>query len=292
LVSDDKYLNELGEAARRAGNIVTEHIDSMMAEAERRADQIQEDARREAELTKREALDSASRVFERIQTLERPLGELVETLRVEVDRVGRELESQAGRQNGPAIESTATDATPALETDSALDDDAAPALDDDAAPALDDDADAWTSPETDVKPDTQPPAAHSGVATSEPDSEPAPRPEAPSPTPDPEHEAEPERRPEPEWKAESTAVATPSDGGKAKRGRLSRLRGGGGRKGVFISSQGHCAVCQRTFMAGSQEALDLSGWCVNDDVGLCPECQSNGWQLPEDTTLPYWWPGA
>jgi len=37
-VSDDKYVDELSQAAQRAGNIVTEHIDSI-ADANR-ADQI------------------------------------------------------------------------------------------------------------------------------------------------------------------------------------------------------------------------------------------------------------
>ena len=55
----------------------------------------------------------------------------------------------------------------------------------------------------------------------------------------------------------------------------------------FVSIQGYCAVCQRAFMAGSEENLEQSGWRVTGDVGLCPECQSEGWQLPEGARLPF-----
>jgi hypothetical protein len=62
-----------------------------------------------------------------------------------------------------------------------------------------------------------------------------------------------------------------------KRTIFSFFRRTSGR-GPFITRQGHCAVCQKTFMAGSREALDLSGWRVNGDVGVCPDCQAKGWQ--------------
>jgi hypothetical protein len=73
---------------------------------------------------------------------------------------------------------------------------------------------------------------------------------------------------------------------KKPRRRLFR-RKGSTSKGVFITSEGHCAVCQKTFMAGSQEAFDQSGWLANGDVGLCPDCQADGWQLPEGARLPF-----
>jgi hypothetical protein len=352
-VSDDKYVDELSQAAQRAGNIVTEHVDSIIADAKRRADQIREDAERDAELTKREAMDSASRVFQSIQTLERPLGELVETLRFEMDRVGRELDGQVGSHNGPAIESTATDddsvddtegetARPETEVDGGSDEESVAADSevelDEESPAADSevalDAESLDA-ESDGEPDAESlatdsgvapePAADSDVAASEPDPEAAPPaepdPESWSPPEDsdpaPELEAEeppPGEEPrlvaesdqpaesdtaaesdtpaeadpaaQPEWHSPPAAAATSSPG-KAKRWLTSRFGGDGETKGVFISSQGHCAVCQKTFMAGSREALDLSGWRVNGDVGLCPECQSNGWQLPQDATLPY-----
>jgi len=50
---------------------------------------------------------------------------------------------------------------------------------------------------------------------------------------------------------------------------------------------GHCAVCQTAFMAGSEEELRLSDWNVNGDVGLCPDCQADRWQLPEGARLPF-----
>jgi hypothetical protein len=353
-VSDDKYVDELSQAAQRAGNIVTEHIDSIIADAKRRADQIREDADRDAALTKREAMDSASRVFQSIQTLERPLGELVETLRFEMNRVGREFDGQVGSQNGTAIESTATDDDTADDaedetTRSEAEVDGEP---EEESPAPDVDGESGgesLAADSDVKPDEEPPAtdaeveldeespaadsdgepgaeslvtdsgvapepaADSGVAASEPDpeaaapaepdpesllqpgaSDPGSKPEAeehppgdePGPVAESDTPAEADPAAEPEWHSPPAAAATSSPG-KAKRWLTSRFGGDGETKGVFISSQGHCAVCQKTFMAGSKEALDLSGWRVNGDVGLCPECQSNGWQLPQDATLPY-----
>ena len=65
-----------------------------------------------------------------------------------------------------------------------------------------------------------------------------------------------------------------------------RLKGDRG-KGTFVTSQGHCAVCQKTFMAGSEENLRLSGWKVSGDVGACPKCQADGWQLPDGARLPF-----
>lgn len=233
-MSNDKHLTELGEAARRAGSIVTEHIDAIVATAERDAEGIRQGAERDAEQARQEAFKSASRVFDRIQALERPLGELVQTLRVEMERVDRELQGTTG-ESPTAISSTAE-----------------------------------------------------SLHVAEPAPEPAPEPEAEAP-PTPEPEPEPERREE----EPQPILVTPGAGqpeepaAKPTRGILSRLRGGGSRKGAFITSQGHCAVCQKTFMAGSAEALELSGWRVSGDVGLCPEDQAQGWQLPEGARLPF-----
>ena len=60
-----------------------------------------------------------------------------------------------------------------------------------------------------------------------------------------------------------------------------------GARGVFITTQGNCAVCQRSLMAGSEENLRNSGWQVSGDVGLCPDCQNERWQLPEGARLPF-----
>lgn len=40
-------------------------------------------------------------------------------------------------------------------------------------------------------------------------------------------------------------------------------------------------------MAGSAENLLLSGWKVSEDMGVCPECQADGWQLPDGARLPF-----
>lgn len=43
-------------------------------------------------------------------------------------------------------------------------------------------------------------------------------------------------------------------------------------------------------MAASEEELRLSDWKVNDDVGLCADCQSDGWQPARwgKAALPPW----
>ena len=73
---------------------------------------------------------------------------------------------------------------------------------------------------------------------------------------------------------------------KSEPGLLSRM-GRRGKKGLFVTTPGHCAVCHNTFMAGSEEELRASGWKVTGDVGLCPEDQADGWQLPEGAVLPF-----
>ena len=57
-------------------------------------------------------------------------------------------------------------------------------------------------------------------------------------------------------------------------------------KGPFLTSEGHCGVCHRSFMAASQDELEASGWRVSSGVGLCPDCQAHGWQLPEGARVP------
>jgi hypothetical protein len=78
---------------------------------------------------------------------------------------------------------------------------------------------------------------------------------------------------------ETTAPEAAQSGGLFRRLRR--------RRGEFISEPGHCAVCNRTFSADSEESLQASGWRVSGDVGLCPPCQSEGWKLPEGARLPY-----
>jgi hypothetical protein len=84
-------------------------------------------------------------------------------------------------------------------------------------------------------------------------------------------------------------MVTPPAEEEEKKGLLGGLFGRrkGKAKGTFITTQGYCVVCHRAFMAGSEESLALSGWSVTGDVGLCPDCQAEGWQLPEGGHLPF-----
>ncbi len=103
----------------------------------------------------------------------------------------------------------------------------------------------------------------------------------------PQAEVDSEGDQDPEAASAPAQVAEPAhEPRKPKRKLLSRFKGSAG-KGAFITSEARCAVCQRAFMAGSEEALELSGWRVNGDVGLCPACQSGSWQLPEGARLPF-----
>ncbi len=419
--TQEDHLTELSDAARRAGSIVNEYIDSIVDAAERQAAEIRQAADREAdetrqaaeraaELARQEALNSAQRVFERINALEQPIGELVETLRMEMERVGRELESvvdaeaigiaaesEDAREQGsampgpssseapgrareptwsgrepesevvppfepelteepsvealwpadaeaPALEDLApvdegtlvedlapVDERTLVEDPAATDDepalrhpvpvDEAP-LADDSAPAADDEPGLRDPVPIDDEPVVKDPVPLAGerapAAYRETTAEPvmaepledeiarvAPEPEPASPSePDaaPERDAAPEagaasspssleaeRKNEPAAAEQKERVMfAPEPAPEEKpRSKFRSVFNRGGSKGVFITSQGHCSVCQRTFMAGTEENLRLSGWRVNGDVGLCPECQVGGWQLPDGARLPF-----
>lgn len=421
--TQEDHLTELSDAARRAGSIVNEYIDSIVDAAERQAeeirqsadreaDEVRQTAEREAELARQEALNSAQRVFERINALEQPIGELVQTLRMEMERVGRELESvvdaeaigiaaesEEVRDQGstrpspspleaegrarepwppgrepesevaphseqglqfaeepaveePAVEdsapiaveesalesaapvtaeeplferqaSAAVDEEPALQEPVAADagpsfDDPAPGADEkpaleyraptdegplfeepapvdegslfgDPAPAADEER-AVQDPapmtaegapavpeETTVEPvPAEPREEEASAAALEPDARSVPSSEA-------NRESEP---PVVEEKAPTIFTPAPAP---AEENPKSKIRSVFSRssKAVFIRTQGHCSVCQRTFMAGTEENLRLSGWRVSGDVGLCPECQAGGWQLPDGARLPF-----
>ena len=277
-MSNDKHVEDLGEAGRRAGSIVTEHIDAIIASAERRAEEIRREGERDAEAKRRAAIASAQVLLERINALERPLGELVVSIRGEMDRLAGELES------GDHVDAQATAIPAELESTDAEVDSALQAELDAAPP------DNASVPE---------PEANGSTAS---ETEPA------TPDPEPDAEAEIEAEAEPPVEVDSAAVADsaedpdagppsipvtfpseqPTDSsGKSRRSRRSRRGPKRDKKGVFISREGHCAVCQRTFMAGSTENLEASGWRVSGDVGLCPDCQGEGWQLPDGARLPF-----
>jgi hypothetical protein len=90
------------------------------------------------------------------------------------------------------------------------------------------------------------------------------------------------------FKGRATSAPDPAPRAEKSESKiLSLFKGSSSSESVFITTEGHCAVCQRTYMAGTEETLRQSGWRVNGDVGLCPECQSDGWQLPEGARLPF-----
>jgi len=379
LSTQEDHLTELSDAARRAGSIVTEYIDSIVDTAERQAEEIRQDANRDAELARQEALDSAQRVFERINALERPLSELVHTLQTEMKRVGRELEghvdaeaigiaaeSADGRDQANAIPSPSpaeengragglspsarkpeSEVEPRFEQELQLD--KKPTIED-PAPVTSEEESAASKGAISRSEAAKPPKGEAGRAAPEPPAESLRSSEAKRKGEQPavakaeeepaKAEEEPAKAEEETAKPEEPAVAKPEDepavakpeeeaavaegkelairtlepapraetptskilsffkgratsasnpaprAEKSESGILSLFKGSSSES-VFITTEGHCAVCQRTYMAGTEETLRQSGWRVNGDVGLCPECQSDGWQLPEGARLPF-----
>lgn len=93
---------------------------------------------------------------------------------------------------------------------------------------------------------------------------------------------------EPAPEPDATDVEPAADEATTKGGRRrSRRRAGRRRNRPFIDTPGHCAVCGQELMAGDEETLAESGWLVNDQVGLCPEDQAQGWELPPGRPVPY-----
>ena len=78
---------QVAEAADRAGAIVTEHIRSIIQQAESGAADIRESAERDAAAIRQRAADSASRLLERINAIDGPLSELVGELQREAERL-------------------------------------------------------------------------------------------------------------------------------------------------------------------------------------------------------------
>jgi hypothetical protein len=237
----------------------------MLGAADSRAREIRAAAEKDARMLRQEAAREAGVLFEKLEALEDPLDALVSSVRGELDSLSTEF-----RRHWPA--------------------------DDVVIQAVPD------------EPDEQPGAAGGSAQPqavgAEPEPEPqapepqapepqAPEPQAPEPqAPEPEAvEPEPEpAEPEPETVAadaepEPEAVSAGTSSTNGKRGKLGWLKR---RKStLFVTTPGQCAVCYRSFAAGSQEALDASGWKVSGELGLCPQCQEDGWQLPEGARLPY-----
>lgn len=82
------------EAAERAGAIVSDHVRSIIDAAQTRAAEIERNAQQEAQETRTEAYEAASRVLEKIDSLEDRLGNLVSALREDAHSLSGNLESR------------------------------------------------------------------------------------------------------------------------------------------------------------------------------------------------------
>lgn len=75
----------MGTAADRAGAMVTEQVRSIIEAAEHNAEEIRRNAERDADEMRKEAVEAAHRILDRLDAIEGPLGELVTSLRREAD---------------------------------------------------------------------------------------------------------------------------------------------------------------------------------------------------------------
>jgi hypothetical protein len=87
-----KDLTQTVEAADRAGSIVTEQVRTIIEAAETNAAELRRGAERDSVTMRRQAVEAANRLLERMDALERPLGDLVTSLRREVDSLTAELD--------------------------------------------------------------------------------------------------------------------------------------------------------------------------------------------------------
>jgi len=92
---DDKGVFEAVEAAERAGSVVSEQIRSIMEAAQAKADEIERHAQDEAERSRRESADAATRLLEQIDEMEGHLSGLVQSLRREADQLSVSLQRSA-----------------------------------------------------------------------------------------------------------------------------------------------------------------------------------------------------
>lgn len=270
-VSTDEHLTEINRAARQAGHIVTEQIDSIIQRAEQEAETIRREAERDAEDIRREAVVSAKRLLDRLRALEFPLGELVVSIRDEVEQVSREL------GKGEYVDSQAISLPPGPEGAQAGSGEDELASEGEVESAADADRPTNQPPPQATVPQPAPRTVFQQAGPPEA-SQPPPPPETSQPEPDPSG-SQPVAAAGPE-------PAAPAEDGEKVGWRSRRLRRSKQPKGTFLTSEGHCAVCHRTFMAGSGEALETSEWRISGDVGLCPDCQTDGWQLPDGARLP------
>ncbi len=87
-------LSRAVEAADRAGSIVTDHVRSIIDAAQVRAAEIERNAQDEANAIRTQAYEAASRVLERIDSMEGQLGALVAELREETSKLSDNSDPQ------------------------------------------------------------------------------------------------------------------------------------------------------------------------------------------------------
>ena len=289
-LTSEEHLSELSESAQRAGYLVTEYINEIVQtaqdeaeairrEAERDAEGIRREAQQSAEAIRREAGISAESLLARIHALQVPLTELLGGMRDETERVSREIEREH-HDSSVAAESSAASEAP-------------------QAAVATEDPDVFLESHPDAVAE-EAPADPEVVLESHPDAvaeevienEAAPSEQAPAE----EEASEPAiggaNEPELVVFTPGGARIAPADEQTGISHRLRRLRSKLSQTsqtspGAFIDTEGRCAVCDRSFVAGSADSLALSLWKVNGDVGLCPDCQGEGWQLPRGASVPF-----
>ena len=89
---EDKSIFEAVEAAERAGSVVSEQIRSIMEAAQAKATEIARQAQQEADRSRQESAEAATRLLEQIDEMEGHLSGLVQSLRREADQLTVGLE--------------------------------------------------------------------------------------------------------------------------------------------------------------------------------------------------------
>jgi 3-dehydroquinate synthase class II len=87
-------MQQVAEAADRAGSIVTEHVRSIIDSAEERANEIRHKAEEDAHRTREAASQAAAAVLKRIDEAGAPLAGLVADLRTEAERLTAKSERE------------------------------------------------------------------------------------------------------------------------------------------------------------------------------------------------------
>lgn len=281
---------DLTQAADRAGAIVSEQIRAMLEAAERRAEEIRSSAEKDARELRQGAAREAGTLFEKLEALEAPLDALVSSLRGELDSLSTEF-----RRHWPDDEVITRDggngADPAGQTQASPEQEAFTGEPEPAAEEEPEVGETPEEPEAEVEePVAEEPVADEPQAEAEPVDEPEAE-DAEEPEAVEEHVHEHEH--DTQVTQASDAVVPPAPEAAqpyqpeptSKKGPLGWLKRR--KSALFITTPGQCAVCYRSYAAGSEEALAESGWKVSGELGLCPDCQNDGWQLPEGARLPY-----